>query len=159
MSVIYRYFLILIACISILLGIQIPSFVDQYEKRLDAHFLEVTNNLRGYQEIAEKFFNGSITELIKKHDPYQHLASVHGEGTFPFRTSPWADFEYAGRAKLAGLPGHESYKLTPEQADAWRKAVAPLEAQWAAGVGKTGVDPKTVMDSLKANLAKYKAGL
>jgi Protein of unknown function (DUF2937) len=68
MSVIYRYFLILIACISILLGIQIPSFVDQYEKRLDAHFLEVTNNLRGYQEIAEKFFDGSIPELIKKHD-------------------------------------------------------------------------------------------
>jgi hypothetical protein len=68
MSIIYRYFLILIACISILLGIQIPGFVDQYEKRLDAHFLEVTNNLRGYQEIAEKFFNGSIPELIKKHE-------------------------------------------------------------------------------------------
>jgi Protein of unknown function (DUF2937) len=68
MSVIYRYFLILIACISILVGIQIPCFVDQYEKRLDAHFLEVTNNLRGYQEIAEKFFNGSIPELIKKHE-------------------------------------------------------------------------------------------
>ena len=68
MSAIYRYFLILIACISILLGIQIPGFVDQYEKRLDAHFLEVTNNLRGYQEIAEKYFNGSMPELIKKHE-------------------------------------------------------------------------------------------
>lgn len=68
MRVIYRYFLILIACISILLGIQIPSFVDQYEKRLDAHFLEVTDNLRGYQGIAEKYFNGSIPELIKRHE-------------------------------------------------------------------------------------------
>ena len=26
--------------------------------------------------------------------------------------SPWADFEFAGRAKLAAEPGHESYKLT-----------------------------------------------
>jgi hypothetical protein len=68
MSIIYRYFLILIACISILIGIQIPGFVDQYEKRLDAHFLEVTNNLRGYQEIAENFFQGSMPELIKKHE-------------------------------------------------------------------------------------------
>jgi hypothetical protein len=68
MSIIYRYFLILIASISILLGIQIPGFVDQYEKRLDAHFIEATNNLRGYQEIAEKFFNGSIPDLIKKHE-------------------------------------------------------------------------------------------
>lgn len=68
MSVIYRYFLILIACISVLLGIQIPNFIDQYEKRLDAHFLEVKNNLRGYQEIADKYHGGSIEALITKHE-------------------------------------------------------------------------------------------
>ena len=73
--------------------------------------------------------------------------------------SPWADFEFAGRAKLAGLPGHEAYKLTPEQADAWRKAVAPLETQWAADVAKNGYDGKAVMDALKSSVAKYKAGL
>jgi TRAP-type transport system periplasmic protein len=73
--------------------------------------------------------------------------------------APWADFEIAGRAKLAAQPGHEAYKLTPEQADAWRKAVAPLEAQWAADATKAGFDAKAVMDSLKANLAKYKAAL
>ena len=73
--------------------------------------------------------------------------------------TPWADFEFAGRAKLAGLPGHEAYKLTPEQLDAWHKAVAPLEAQWAADVAKTGADGKAVMGALKASVAKYKAGL
>jgi len=30
--------------------------------------------------------------LIKRYDPWQHLTSVHGNGTFPFRRSPWADF-------------------------------------------------------------------
>jgi TRAP-type C4-dicarboxylate transport system substrate-binding protein len=73
--------------------------------------------------------------------------------------APWADFEFAGRAKLAAMPGHESYKLTAEQTLAWRNAVAPLEGQWAADVGKTGVDAKAAMESLKANLAKYKAAL
>jgi len=73
--------------------------------------------------------------------------------------SPWADFEYGGRAKLAGQAGHESYKLSAEQLDAWRKAVAPTEAAWAEGATKAGYDPKAVMDSLKANLGKYKAGL
>jgi TRAP-type C4-dicarboxylate transport system substrate-binding protein len=73
--------------------------------------------------------------------------------------SPWADFEYAGRAKLAGLPGHEAYKLTPQQLEAWHQAVAPLQAQWAAAATKAGFDAKAVMDSLKANVAKYKAGL
>jgi len=72
--------------------------------------------------------------------------------------SPWADFESAGRAKLAGLPGHEAYKLSTEQTDAWRKAVAPLEAQWSADVAKSGADPRAVMDALKGSVAKYKAG-
>ena len=73
--------------------------------------------------------------------------------------SPWADFEFAGRAKLAAEPGHESYKLTAEQLDAWRKAVAPTEAAWAEGATKAGFDPKQAMDSLKSTVAKYKAGL
>jgi TRAP-type C4-dicarboxylate transport system substrate-binding protein len=72
--------------------------------------------------------------------------------------SPWADFEYGGHAKMAAA-GHEIYKLTPQQLKAWRDATAPGEAQWAESVKKVGQDPKKVMDSLKANLAKYKAGL
>ena len=32
--------------------------------------------------------------------------------------SPWADLEHAGHAKLAAEPGHEVYKLTPEQSRA-----------------------------------------
>src|SRR5450631_2316726 len=70
----------------------------------------------------------------------------------------WADFEVAGRAKLAAEPGHESYKLTPAQLDAWRKAIAPTEAAWAEGVTKAGYDPKQVMESLKSTVAKYKSG-
>lgn len=73
--------------------------------------------------------------------------------------TPWADFEYGGRAKIAAQPGHEVYKLTPEQLDAWRKATAPVEAQWAESVKKVGQDPKAVLDSLKASLAKYNSAL
>jgi TRAP-type C4-dicarboxylate transport system substrate-binding protein len=71
----------------------------------------------------------------------------------------WADYEAAGRAKIAAEPGHEVYKLTPDQLAAWRKAVAPGEAQWADGVKKTGGDPKAILDSLKASLVKYNAAL
>jgi TRAP-type C4-dicarboxylate transport system substrate-binding protein len=73
--------------------------------------------------------------------------------------APWADFEYGGRAKIAAEAGHDIYKLTPEQLDAWRKATAPVEAQWAEGVKKVGQDPKAVMDGLKAALVKNKAAL
>jgi TRAP-type C4-dicarboxylate transport system substrate-binding protein len=72
--------------------------------------------------------------------------------------TPWADFEFGGHAKLA-TTGHEVYKLTPEQMDAWQKALAPTFDQWAGDVKKAGYDPKQVMDALKASIAKYKAGL
>ena len=48
--------------------------------------------------------------------------------------SPWADWEHAGLARIAAEPGHEVYKLTPEQVAAWRKAAEPLKAKWAAHV-------------------------
>jgi TRAP-type C4-dicarboxylate transport system substrate-binding protein len=73
--------------------------------------------------------------------------------------SPWADFEHNGIAKIAAEPGHEVYKLTPDQMKAWHNAMAPVEKEWADSVKKTGQDPVKVMDSLKADLAKYKAAL
>lgn len=71
--------------------------------------------------------------------------------------TPWAEFEFGGHAKIAAQAGHEVYKLTPEQLAAWRKAVAPSEAQWGNDVRKAGYDPKALMDSLKQSLAKYQA--
>jgi TRAP-type transport system periplasmic protein len=73
--------------------------------------------------------------------------------------SNWADFEFGGHAKMAALPGHEVYKLTPEQLAAWKTAVAPGETQWAADVKKAGQDPVAVMDALKKSLVKHKAAL
>lgn len=67
MSFLYRYLLILIACGALLLGIQVPNFVDQYQKRLDAHLQEVQTNLKGYQDIADRDFGGSLDALIRKH--------------------------------------------------------------------------------------------
>ncbi|MDE1950417.1 MAG: TRAP transporter substrate-binding protein, partial [Burkholderiales bacterium] len=73
--------------------------------------------------------------------------------------SPWADFESDGRAKVAATPGHEMVKLNAEQLEAWRKAVAPVTAEWAAGARKAGADPKQVLDSLHEQLVKYRSAL
>jgi len=74
--------------------------------------------------------------------------------------SQWADYEFGGHAKLAALPGHEVYKLSAPQMAAWYKAVAPVEAEWAKDVAsKSGVDPKAVMNSLKAELKKRNSAL
>ncbi len=69
--------------------------------------------------------------------------------------TPWADFEAGGRDKIKAQSGHEVYALTPEQLDEWRKAAVPLRAEWAENVRKAGYNPDTVMNDLKAELAKY----
>jgi len=73
--------------------------------------------------------------------------------------SPWADFEANGRTRIAALPGHEMVKLSPEQLDAWRKAVAPVTGQWSEGAKKAGADPSQVLDALHQSLVKYKSAL
>jgi TRAP-type C4-dicarboxylate transport system substrate-binding protein len=71
--------------------------------------------------------------------------------------APWTAFEAAGRPKLRAEPGHDVYKISASDLAAWRKAVQPLTAEWAAGAKKAGVDPDKALGELKAELAKYKA--
>jgi competence protein ComGC len=66
-SILYRYLMIVVACISLLIGLQVPNFVDQYEKRIDAHLREVSVNLQPFQEIASKYFGGDMHKLIELH--------------------------------------------------------------------------------------------
>ena len=70
---------------------------------------------------------------------------------------PWGKFEDAGIDKIRAEPGHEVFKLTPEQTDQWKKAAEPLVKNWAEGVKKTGVDPDATMTELRAALTKYNA--
>lgn len=67
MDFLYRYLMIFVACIALLAGLQVPNFVDQYQKRVDAHLREVSVNLQPFQEIANKYFNGDMAKLIALH--------------------------------------------------------------------------------------------
>jgi TRAP-type C4-dicarboxylate transport system substrate-binding protein len=73
-------------------------------------------------------------------------------------SSPWHDFEAAGRAKMKALPDHEVYPLTPDQLKAWQAAVAPLQKAWAEAVKKAGGDPDAIYKDFQATVAKYGAG-
>ncbi len=66
-EILHRYLMIVVACVALLIGIQAPSLVDQYEKRVDAHLREVTINFQPFQDIANKYFGGSIEKLIELH--------------------------------------------------------------------------------------------
>lgn len=49
------------------MGLQVPSLVDQYSKRVDAHYNEASQNLAGFQTTADRYFNSSIEKLIEHY--------------------------------------------------------------------------------------------
>lgn len=51
-----------------MLGVQLPNFVDQYVKRVDAHLKEVQANFADYQRIADRLHHGSVERLILQHE-------------------------------------------------------------------------------------------
>lgn len=64
MRIIREYLRLAIFAIGLLCGVQIPAFVDQYQKRVDAHLLEAQQNLAGFKLTAERYFEGDIEKLI-----------------------------------------------------------------------------------------------
>lgn len=49
----------------LLLGIQVPAFVDQYGQRVDAHYREVSANILGFQRTADEMFGGDLSQLVE----------------------------------------------------------------------------------------------
>ncbi|OUL59821.1 DUF2937 family protein [Pseudoalteromonas ulvae] len=50
--------------LGVLVGVQVPGFVDQYGKNLEARLLESSQALNQFQADADKFFDGDISKLI-----------------------------------------------------------------------------------------------
>ncbi len=63
-SILRAYSRLIIFAVGLLAGIQVPSFVDQYEKRIDAHFREVSANISGFRLTAEFLFEGDMDALV-----------------------------------------------------------------------------------------------
>jgi len=67
MSVVLRYFLVVVACCALLLGVQLPNLADQYSKRVDASLREATLSLQPFLIIANQYTQGDIEALIALH--------------------------------------------------------------------------------------------
>ncbi|UVL36200.1 DUF2937 family protein [Pseudomonas sp. B21-041] len=48
----------------LLIGIQVPGFINDYAKRVEAHLIEAQTGLRGFQGTAEQFFKGDMQALV-----------------------------------------------------------------------------------------------
>ncbi len=62
------YSRMLVFAAALLLGIQVPGFVEQYRQRVDAHFREVSANIAGFQRTADRMFQGNLRSLITYYE-------------------------------------------------------------------------------------------
>jgi hypothetical protein len=51
----------------LLIGVQIPGFISDYSKRVEAHLIEAQKSLGGYNDTAQRFFNGDVQALIQHY--------------------------------------------------------------------------------------------
>jgi hypothetical protein len=62
-----NYLRLIAFAFGLLIGVQVPGFVDQYVKRVSAHQIEVSRNFAGFQETANQYFGGNVEALIAHH--------------------------------------------------------------------------------------------
>jgi len=48
----------------LLVGVQVPGFVNDYAKRVEAHLIEAQASLSGFQGTANQFFKGDMQALV-----------------------------------------------------------------------------------------------
>ena len=81
MSVFKDYARLVLFTAGILVGVQIPSFIDQYAKRISAHHLEAKVNFQGYEATAIKHFNGDVEALLRHYEASPDLVFKDDAGT------------------------------------------------------------------------------
>lgn len=67
MSKLQHYLSLVVFTLGFIVGIQIPNYLDQYAKRVDARLREAGDHLHGYQLIADRNHGGSLDALLERH--------------------------------------------------------------------------------------------
>lgn len=62
------YLRLALFALGLLVGVQVPGFIDDYSKRVDAHRIEAEQGLKGFRQTASRFFKGDLDALV---DHYQ----------------------------------------------------------------------------------------
>jgi hypothetical protein len=58
------YLRLALFALGLLVGVQVPGFIDDYAKRVEAHRVESEQSLQGFRETARQFFNGDLDALV-----------------------------------------------------------------------------------------------
>jgi len=133
------YLRLALFALGLLVGVQVPGFIDDYSKRVEAHRIESEQGLKGFRETAKRFFKGDLVALVGHYqasaDPVmrsdaQSLGTLVERSTFLERESKAMQGPWYGQVwHLATAADHE---LLEETFAAYRYQVllAPEAIAW-----------------------------
>ncbi|CAD5107736.1 DUF2937 family protein [Zestomonas carbonaria] len=58
------YLRLVLFALGLLIGLQVPGFIADYAKRVEAHRLEAEQGLSGFRQTAQRFFQGDLDALV-----------------------------------------------------------------------------------------------
>lgn len=53
--------------LGLLIGVQVPGFIEAYARHVEARRIEAQQGLEGFQETAGRFFNGDLNALVEHY--------------------------------------------------------------------------------------------
>jgi len=68
MKKILDYMKLTVFVLGVLVSVQIPGFIDQYGKNLDARVSESGNSINEFQDDADNYFGGDLNRLIEYYN-------------------------------------------------------------------------------------------
>ena len=78
MKKLFEYIKFSIFVTGVLMGVQIPGFIDQYGNNLDARVSESASSVAEFQGDADKYFNGDMDKLVKHYENKSDPVIVSG---------------------------------------------------------------------------------
>lgn len=138
------YLRLLVFAFGLLVGVQVPGFVDDYAKRVDAQRAESEQSLLGFRETAARFFQGDLNVLVNHYrnsndavmrsdaDSVAHLVARSSvlEGEWLAMQGPW----YARLWHLVTSADRQMLEQTFETYS-YQVLLAPQAIAWGLGCG------------------------
>ena len=61
------YLRLVLFSLGLLIGVQVPGFINDYANRVEAHLIEAQTGLEGFQNTASQFFKGDLQALVEHY--------------------------------------------------------------------------------------------
>ncbi|WP_028239906.1 DUF2937 family protein [Stutzerimonas azotifigens] len=61
------YLRLMLFALGLLIGVQVPGFVENYTSHVEARRLEARQGLAGFEESARRFFDGDLAALVEHY--------------------------------------------------------------------------------------------